>query len=197
MGISGSMSEPIGPLAADGWARPNRDCTAGRNVTPVTDLPPTPPPPSAARRRRPLGRRIVRAGVVVTAVAIVLVLAFEALDFSLGWTTWRAVIPPSCQEPSSIDYSKVGRPDYGPYSVKFTSWHSAPWGESSGAMVGHGQTVESRSDYGVYLRLESTGIDRFQCRWTNTGVTIVEPVRLGRTLGLEHFVPAEEFLGGR
>jgi hypothetical protein len=52
-------------------------------------------------------------------------------------------------------------------------------------------------DYGVSLNLNSTGIDRFQCRWTNDGVRIIEPATPGTNEGLEHFVPKETFLGGR
>ncbi len=63
--------------------------------------------------------------------------------------------------------------------------------------MGHGLSVDFGGDYGVYVALESTDIDQFQCRWTNSGVTIVEPAHPGAKAGLEHFVPAEVFLGGR
>lgn len=133
----------------------------------------------------------------MTAVAIVLVVAVQILNLSLAFATWRSTIPPSCAEPSTIDYSKVGRPDYGPYAVKFNAWHHAPWDESSSAVVGHDLSDGRGADYGVHLNLESTDLDHFQCRWSNTGVTIVEPDHPGVSAGIEHFVPAALFLGGR
>lgn len=130
-------------------------------------------------------------------MAIALAIASVVLNIGLAWATWRASMPSSCQQPPTVDYSGLGRPSYGPYSVKFTAWHDGPWGESSRAVVGHGQRLDSRADYGVMLALNSTDIDRFECRWTNSGVTIIEPAVPGTSSSLEHFVPADAFLGGR
>jgi len=168
-------------------------------VAPVIDLPPPPTSPAAARPHRPRSRRIARVGVEVFAVAIVLLLLTPVVGLCIRTATLRSAIPPSCQEPPTIDYSHVARPDYGPYTVKFTSWHGLLWSESSNAVVGHGLSVASSVDYGVHVKLNSAEIDRFQCQWTEKGVTIVEPVRPGEQAqsALEHFVPAELFLGGR
>lgn len=190
LGISGAGRRERGLLVASVLI------AAGLRVTCVMD---TPPAPVAVGSEKPISRRIARVAVEVFAVAILLLLAIPVLGFGLGWATLRSAIPPSCQEPPTIDYSHVGRPDYGPYAVKVTSWRGLPWSETSWAVVGHGLSVESNVDYGVNVNLDSTEIDRFECRWTDTGVTIVEPGPPGARAqsGLEHFVPASMFLGGR
>ena len=123
---------------------------------------------------------------------------FAIANAALGWTTSDAAIPPSCNQPTTADYSHLGRPDYGPYSVKFTSWRHLPWGRSSRAGVGHGDDTDSSADYGVRLTIQSSDIAHLQCRWTDEGVTIVEPPNESSPWPpIEHFVPAEQFLGGR
>jgi hypothetical protein len=156
----------------------------------------SPPPLVVAARGGTAGRRFARFGVGV-GVVVVALLALRFLAFGLAWTTWRAAIPSSCRQPTTIDYSTLGRPDYGPYSVKLQTWRNAPWGESSHAVVGHGQSADSRVDYGVEVTLDSTDIERFHCRWTETEVTIVEPPRPNGEPGQAHVVPAARFLGGR
>jgi hypothetical protein len=142
-------------------------------------------------------RKATQVCAEVAASIIVVMVASKLLSVLFFQVTWRAEIPFSCLEPPTIHFSQVGRPDYGPYSVKLTAWRSFPWGETSSAVVGHDQSVATRSDYGVQLNVESTDIDRFECRWTEQGVTISEPSREYGVAGPEHFVPATSFLGGR
>lgn len=118
-------------------------------------------------------------------------------SMTVALATTDGVIPASCREPSGIDSSRVGSADYGPYSVKLKSWTHLPWGTSSAAIVGHDQTPDSLEDYGVTVGMESTDIGAFTCVWTNEGVTIVEPRPDSGAPGVEHFVPAARFLGGR
>lgn len=142
--------------------------------------------------------------------ALVVALAVPAVLIGLPVATYDATIPSSCQQPGDVDYSTVGPADYGPYVVKITSRIHAtpaltPWTTSARAVVGHGLTEDGTGDYGVWLDVESTDIDAYECVWTAEGVTIVEPGRTstgpdGQSLtigGLEHTVPATRFLGGR
>ena len=131
------------------------------------------------------------------AITAVLTVTFTVVHFGLSLHTWEGHIPPSCEEPSTIDYSKVGRPDYGPYVVKFTSWNNFPWGTTAHAIVGHGLAADLGTDYGVHVELTATDIHQFRCRWTNEGVTIIEPDQNGTGQRIERFVSAKQFLGGR
>jgi hypothetical protein len=124
------------------------------------------------------------------------VLVFFIGSWAVESTTTEHVIPPSCREPSSIDYSEVGRPDLGPYVVKFKSWKRLPWGEErSSVVIGHDSADYSDLDVGHGVNIYSTDIAAFRCRWSDKGVTIIEPGDKGRQV--EHFVPAWLFLGGR
>jgi hypothetical protein len=161
----------------------------------VPDL--APPPPHDVVIRSPRSHRIALACFKVAALSVVLVVVFQVTAFGVAELSWEAAIPPSCQEPSTIDYSNVGRPDYGPYVVKVVSWNLLPSGATSRAVVGHGLTVDSQVSYGVWVELDSTDIHAFACRWNNEGVTIVEPGHAGQAPGFEHFIPARQFLGGR
>jgi hypothetical protein len=154
-------------------------------------------PPPHVVIRSPRSHRIAFACFKVAVHSVILVVAFNVAAFGVAHFSWEAAIPASCREPSTIDYSSIGRPDYGPYVVKFTSWNELPSGATSQAVVGHGLTADSEVSYGVLVELDSTDIDAFECRWTNEGVTIVEPRHGGEVPGFEHFIPARQFLGGR
>lgn len=167
---------------------------------PVSELPPPPaqwvlPPPSPrASRARRLGVAALK--FVLCGVAFWVLVQIAAVGMRVA--TWKAAIPASCRQPSSVDYSHASRPAYGRYSVKFSTSSKVPWGRTSMGLVGHGQTADSDIGYGLPVDVESSDIARFRCRWTTQGVTIIEPPSSGdRFPQIEHFVPAEQFLGGR
>ena len=140
------------------------------------------------RRSRAVGVFLLK----LVACGIALQFAVLLASYGLTRATSDGVIPASCRQPSSVDYSTIG-----PYAVKFTSWTHLLWGTSSRAVVGHDQKADSLSDYGVEVQVRSTDIGAFRCRWVVEGVTIIEPGPQQGAPGIEHFVPAVQFLGGR
>ena len=100
-----------------------------------------------------------------------------------------------------MDYSHEPKADHGPYAVRISRQRHLPvggWGTVGAAMVGHSNEGQDSVDYGVQLEVGSSRIRAFRCRWTDAGVTIVEPSRSGDGgRSIEHVVPAEVFLGGR
>src|SRR5690606_31220238 len=116
--------------------------------------------------------------------------------------TLDSAVPPSCIQPASVDYSGRSRPAFQPYAVRFSAWSYLRlpiddrdrtagldlWKRSSSALIGTGPDP----GHGLGVGIDSVEIDEFRCRWTDKGVTLVEPDG-----GIEHFIPAERFLGGR
>ena len=115
----------------------------------------------------------------------------------------HAVVPDSCRQPADVDFSDVGREDVGPYAVEVASSRGVLRGTTSDATVGPSPDPDSGVDSGEVIDLQSTDVEAFSCRWSVEGVTIVEPAveaadPNGVTIGgIEHFVPASQFLGGR
>jgi hypothetical protein len=130
-------------------------------------------------------------GLLVGASALVVAERFE--------NDQEHAIPTSCREPEGIDHSPLGL-DYGPYTVEL-SVASDLFGrnEEASALIGHGESGESAEIiYGFPVDLQSLDIEDYRCRWTVDGVAIIEPrSEHPDEPGIEHFVPAQHFLGGR
>lgn len=133
-------------------------------------------------------------------VALGLTTVLDGISLRLGE---RSVVPDSCRQPADIDYSDVGRADRSPYAVEISSFRGLLRGTASDAMIGHSPDAETEVSSGEVVDLQSSDIDAFSCRWSDAGVTIIEPALEpadpdGITIeGIEHFVPASNFLGGR
>ena len=132
--------------------------------------------------------------------ALVLASTFDGVSLHLGEKT---VIPPSCRQPPDVDYSGAGPADHGPYAVEVSSFRGVLRRTQSQAMIGPSPQVGTGVSYGEVLELRSTDLDGFSCRWSDEGVTIIEPAldssgpSADTTRGIEYFVPASTFLGGR
>lgn len=141
------------------------------------------------------GLRFTIGALRVIGLVVLVVIALAATNLGVSWLTAESVIPASCREPTSMDYSDVGPTDWGNYAVEITSRSSITSSTSARALVGvaapHGGV-----GYGVGVTLDTTDIERVRCRWSHEGVTIVEPGH-GSRPGPEVFVPAGLFLGGR
>ena len=141
----------------------------------------------------------MKAGIKFIAGGISFWLLVHVVGFGLGLVTHRTAIPSSCRQPSSIVFDTTpSRPAYGLYAVSFARANRSVWRSASGARIGALPSSGSEIGYGLDVDVTSTDIGGFRCRWSARGVTIIEPPGPveGRP-GIEHFVPAVLFLGGR
>lgn len=139
-------------------------------------------------------------GLCGLVAAVGLASIFDGVSLHLGEKT---VVPTSCRQPADVDYSEVGPADHGPYAVEISSFRGLLHGTESQALIGPSPDAGSGVGSGEVVDLRSTDIDAFSCRWSDEGVTIIEPAldpsgpSPGTVEGIEYFVPASAFLGGR